>query len=82
MCRGGLETSTANSKDVAKWTKVHTMIFPTYELLTKSYAKAQEVEKLHGQFDSQRAAKAAPGQTRARTSDRAFSRSLKPRKLV
>jgi hypothetical protein len=47
---------TWNRKDVAEWAKVYTMIFPSYQLLMESYAKAQEVEKQHEQLDSQRAA--------------------------
>jgi hypothetical protein len=32
------------------------MLFPSYQLLIESYAKAQEVVKQHEQLDSQRAA--------------------------
>jgi hypothetical protein len=44
-----------NRDDAAEWTKIYTMIFPSYRLLIESYAKAQEVEKQHEQLDSQRA---------------------------
>jgi len=47
---------TWNRKDAAEWAKVYTMLFPSYQLLMESYAKAQEVEKQHEQLDSQRAA--------------------------
>jgi nicotinamidase-related amidase len=47
---------TWNRKDAAEWAKLYAMIFPSYQLLIESYAKAQEVEKKHEQLDSQRAA--------------------------
>jgi hypothetical protein len=47
---------TWNRQDAAEWTKVYTMLFPSYQLLIESYAKAREVEQRHEQLDSQRAA--------------------------
>ena len=47
---------TWNRKDAAEWAKLYAMIFPSYQLLIESYAKAQEVEKKHEQLDSQRVA--------------------------
>jgi nicotinamidase-related amidase len=47
---------TWNRKDASEWAKIYTMLFPSYQLLIESYAKAQEVVKQHEQLDSQRAA--------------------------
>ena len=47
---------TWNRKDAAEWAKLYAMIFPSYQLLIESYAKAQEVEKKHEQLDLQRVA--------------------------
>lgn len=42
--------------DAQEWAEVYTKIFPPYQLLIESYAKAREVEKEHEQLDSQREA--------------------------
>jgi len=41
--------------DAQDWAQVYTQIFPPYQLLIESYAKAQEVIANHEQLDSQRA---------------------------
>jgi nicotinamidase-related amidase len=38
--------------DAQEWAKIYTKIFPSYQLLIESYAKAQQVEKNHEQLDS------------------------------
>nr|WP_294851465.1 hydrolase [uncultured Sphingomonas sp.] len=40
--------------DAAEWAQIYTMIFPPYQLLIESYAKAQEVLAKHEQLDSER----------------------------
>jgi nicotinamidase-related amidase len=42
--------------DAKEWAEIYTKIFPPYQLLIESYAKAQQVQKDHEQLDSQRAA--------------------------
>lgn len=46
---------TWNREDAAEWAKAYTGIFPNYQLLIESYAKAQEVIQNHEVLDSQRA---------------------------
>ena len=41
--------------DAEEWAKVYTMIFPPYQLLIESYAKAQQVAAQHEPLDSARA---------------------------
>ena len=43
-----------NRADAQDWADVYTRIFPAYQLLIESYAKAREVESLHETLDSQR----------------------------
>jgi len=45
---------TWNRPDAAQWAEVYTRIFPEYQLLIESYAKAQAVEKNHETLDSAR----------------------------
>ncbi|MDS1924698.1 hydrolase [Vibrio parahaemolyticus] len=45
---------TWNREDAMEWASIYTNIFPAYQLLIESYMKAQEVEKLQEQLDSQR----------------------------
>lgn len=45
---------TWNRDDAAEWAQAYTQIFPPYQLLIESYAKAQEVQKNGEQLDSQR----------------------------
>ena len=45
---------TWNREDAAEWAEVYTHIFPAYQLLMESYAKAQEVVTNHEVLDSQR----------------------------
>lgn len=45
---------TWNREDAAEWAQVYTQIFPPYQLLIESYAKAQAVQKSNEQLDSQR----------------------------
>jgi len=40
--------------DAMQWAEIYTAIFPSYQLLIESYAKAQVVEKQHEQLDSAR----------------------------
>jgi len=40
--------------DSAEWAQVYTKIFPPYQLLIESYAKAQQVANEHEMLDSQR----------------------------
>lgn len=40
--------------DAAEWAEVYTRIFPPYQLLIESYAKAQQVATEHETLDSQR----------------------------
>jgi nicotinamidase-related amidase len=40
--------------DAEEWAKVYTKIFPPYQLLIESYAKAQQVASDHEMLDSQR----------------------------
>lgn len=42
--------------DAKEWAEIYTKIFPPYQLLMESYAKAQQVATDHEQLDSQRAA--------------------------
>ncbi|MDR2300195.1 MAG: isochorismatase family protein [Comamonas sp.] len=46
---------TWNREDAAEWAQAYTGIFPNYQLLIESYAKAQEVIQNHEVLDSQRA---------------------------
>lgn len=46
---------TWNREDATEWAKAYTGIFPNYQLLIESYAKAQEVVQNHEVLDSQRA---------------------------
>lgn len=46
---------TWNRDDAGKWAEVYTKIFPAYQLLIESYAKAQDVVTNHEQLDSIRA---------------------------
>lgn len=39
-----------------QWAEIYTMIFPPYQLLIESYAKAQDVVRNSEALDSQRAA--------------------------
>lgn len=43
-----------NREDAGEWAGVYTKIFPAYQLLIESYAKAQEVQKNHETLDSAR----------------------------
>lgn len=45
---------TWNRPDAQEWAQVYTKIFPSYQLLIESYAKAQDVLKNQEQLDSQR----------------------------
>ena len=45
---------TWNRPDAAEWAEVYTKVFPAYQLLIESYAKAQDVVKNNEQLDSQR----------------------------
>ncbi|MGW8419920.1 MULTISPECIES: isochorismatase family protein [Comamonas] len=45
---------TWNRDDAAEWAQAYTGIFPSYQLLIESYAKAQEVIQNHEVLDSQR----------------------------
>ncbi len=45
---------TWNRPDAQEWAQIYTKIFPTYQLLIESYAKAQDVFKNQEQLDSQR----------------------------
>ncbi|WP_455893613.1 hydrolase [Pseudomonas palmensis] len=45
---------TWNRQDAAEWAQAYTGIFPNYQLLIESYAKAQEVAKNKEALDSQR----------------------------
>lgn len=45
---------TWNREDAMQWAEIYGHIFPSYQLLSETYAKAQEVEKNHEQLDSQR----------------------------
>ena len=45
---------TWNRQDAAEWAQAYTGIFPNYQLLIESYAKAQEVAKNNEALDSQR----------------------------
>ena len=45
---------TWNRDDAQEWAQVYTQIFPNYQLLIESYAKAQEVQKNGETLDSQR----------------------------
>ncbi|MCF7643886.1 hydrolase [Bacillus subtilis] len=45
---------TWNREDALEWAKVYTLIFPHYQLLMESYAKAQEVVTNHETLDSMR----------------------------
>ncbi len=45
---------TWNRSDAAEWAKVYNMVFPAYQLLAESYAKAREVESKHELLDSER----------------------------
>ena len=40
--------------DALQWAEIYTKIFPEYQLLIESYAKAQDVATKHEQLDSQR----------------------------
>ncbi|HYG06107.1 MAG TPA: hydrolase [Stenotrophomonas sp.] len=40
--------------DAAQWAQIYTQIFPNYQLLIESYAKAQDVATRHEPLDSQR----------------------------
>jgi nicotinamidase-related amidase len=40
--------------DAAQWAEVYAALFPPYQLLIESYARAQQVAKDHEVFDSQR----------------------------
>ena len=46
---------TWNREDAAQWAEAYSAVFPPYQLLIESYAKAQEVAKNGEQLDSQRA---------------------------
>lgn len=46
---------TWNRADAQDWAEVYTRIFPTYQLLIESYARAQDVVTRHEQLDSARA---------------------------
>ncbi len=45
---------TWNRSDAQQWAEVYTKIFPNYQLLIESYAKAQEVVRSNEALDSQR----------------------------
>ena len=45
---------TWNRSDAQEWATIYTKIFPQYQLLIESYAKAQDVLKNHEALDSQR----------------------------
>lgn len=45
---------TWNRPDAQEWAQIYTKIFPTYQLLIESYAKAQDVLKNQEQLDSER----------------------------
>lgn len=45
---------TWNREDAQEWAQAYTRIFPAYQLLIESHAKAQEVERNHEALDSQR----------------------------
>ena len=45
---------TWNREDAAEWAQAYTGIFPNYQLLIESYAKAQEVVQNHEVLDSER----------------------------
>lgn len=45
---------TWNRPDAKEWAQIYTKIFPTYQLLIESYAKAQDVLKNQEQLDSER----------------------------
>jgi hypothetical protein len=45
---------TWNREDALEWAKVYTLIFPHYQLLMESYAKAQDVANNHEVLDSMR----------------------------
>ena len=40
--------------DAAQWAEAYSAVFPQYQLLIESYAKAQEVVTKHEALDSQR----------------------------
>ncbi len=46
---------TWNREDAMQWAEIYTKIFPAYQLLIESYAKAQDVAKSNETLDSQRA---------------------------
>ena len=46
---------TWNRSDAAQWAEAYSAVFPPYQLLIESYARAQEVAKTNEQLDSQRA---------------------------
>ena len=45
---------TWNRPDAAQWAEAYSAVFPPYQLLIESYAKAQEVVSKHEVLDSQR----------------------------
>jgi len=45
---------TWNREDAAQWAEAYSAVFPPYQLLIESYAKAQEVVTQHETLDSQR----------------------------
>ncbi|MOA69667.1 hypothetical protein D3C78_1979770 [compost metagenome] len=45
---------TWHREDAQQWAELYGHIFPSYQLLSESYNKAQEVEKNQEQLDSQR----------------------------
>jgi nicotinamidase-related amidase len=45
---------TWNRPDAEEWAKVYTQIFPPYQLLIESYARAQEVQRKGEVLDSMR----------------------------
>jgi hypothetical protein len=47
---------TWHREDAMQWAEIYTMIFPPYQLLIESYAKAQDVVKNSEVLDSQRPA--------------------------
>ena len=46
---------TWNREDALQWAEAYSAVFPPYQLLIESYAKAQEVARNNEQLDSQRA---------------------------
>jgi hypothetical protein len=46
---------TWNRTDAQDWAEIYTRIFPAYQLLIESYARAQDVVTRHEQLDSARA---------------------------